>query len=337
MDALSELLADVRIRDAVFMRTRLGSQGVLRVGAARQPCFHLVTEGRVWLHPQGGAQPIALNVGDVAFFPQGEPHVLSAQGGEVSMLGPGVDLLRHWRQGEQAHADVIEAQAAGAGPACIGRTVSGCMHIEGVAEAWLWGGLPPWLTLQWGPGQSLPSWLVIGLAYLEQELRRKSIARQAVIDRLADIVFIQSLRTYLHGPAQPPAGWLMGLKDGMVSRVLGAMHREPQRPWQLAELARVGCVSRSVLAERFTQLLGVPPLTYLTQHRMHVAARRLLRSADPVAEVARSVGYQSAAAFAQAFRREFGCSPRDHRAQAGMASPSEAATVDDHHGAAIGG
>jgi AraC-like DNA-binding protein len=315
MDALSELLADVRIRDAVFMRTRLGPQGSLRVGEAAQPCFHLVTEGRVWLHPAGQGAPIALNTGDVAFFPQGQAHALSGCAGDLSPHG-GVDLLRLWRQPGAGHADVVDAQAQGAGRPCVARTISGRMHIEGVAEAWLWGGLPPWLTLQWGPTQAMPAWLVIGLAYLEQELGRESIARQAVIDRLTDIVFIQSLRTYLRGPGQAPAGWLMGLKDSMVSRVLGAMHREPARPWQLVELASVGCVSRSVLSERFTQLLGVPPLTYLTQHRMHVAARRLLRSADPVAEVARSVGYRSAAAFAQAFRREFECSPRDYRAQA---------------------
>ena len=313
MDALSEVLADVRIRDAVFVRTRLGAQGRLSVGDARQPCFHLVTDGQVWLHPAEGEAPLLLNTGDVAFFPQGQPHALS--GSATDPRRGGVDLLGHWRAEGGAGAATVHAPDHDPGPA-IGRTLSGCMHIEGVAEAWLWGGLPAWLTVQWGPDRRLPDWLVIGLAYLDQELGRDGIARQAVIDRLGDVFFIQSLRSYLHGPVRAPAGWLMGLKDGMVSRVLGAMHREPARPWQLAELARVGCVSRSVLAERFTQVLGMPPLTYLTQVRMHRAAQRLLRTGDPVADVARAVGYQSGAAFAQAFRREFGCSPRDYRQQA---------------------
>ncbi|HIV70673.1 MAG TPA: AraC family transcriptional regulator [Candidatus Aquabacterium excrementipullorum] len=311
---MSEVLADVRIRDAMFVRTQLGGQGALRVGQAGQPCFHLVTAGRVWLHPAPAEPAVALQTGDVAFFPQGGPHVLSAQPVLAAPSPDAADLLQHWREAAGAGASTVSSGGA-AGGVWSGRTLSGRMHIEGVAEAWLWGGLPPWLTLQW-EGRGLPGWLVIGLAYLEQELGRESLARQAVIDRLGDILFIQSLRTYLHGPGALPPGWLMGLKDGMVSRVLGAMHREPARAWQLAELAKVGCVSRSVLAERFTQLLGMPPLAYLTSLRMQLAGRRLRQSGAPVAEVARSVGYQSSAAFAQAFKRAFGCSPREHRAGA---------------------
>lgn len=312
MDSLSEVLADVRIRDALFVRTQLAGQGALRVGQADQPCFHLVTAGRVWLHPAPGEPSVPLQSGDVAFLPRGGPHVLSAQPVLTSASVDTADLLRHWRELTEASAATVTCGGAPGG-AWSGRTISGCMHIEGVTEAWLWGGLPPWLILQWG-GRGLPGWLMIGLAYLDQELGRDGLARQAVIDRLGDILFIQSLRSYLHGPGAVPPGWLMGLKDGMVSRVLGVMHREPARPWQLAELALVGCVSRSVLAERFTQVMGLPPLAYLTSHRMQVAGRRLLQSPASVAEVAASVGYRSSAAFAQAFKREFGCSPREHRA-----------------------
>ncbi len=306
---MSELLADVRIRDVTVVRTRLGAQGVLRAGPVNQPCFHLVTEGRVWLHRGEQGEPLALKVGDVAFFPQGEPHALSAQK-QIASSG-GVDLLKQWAQSSTATVDALSISS---GQACVARTLSGRMRIEGVSPAWLCGGLPPCLSLQWGT-QALPTWLSMGLAYLDNELRSENLARQAVIDRLGDILFIQSLRVYLDGPMQAPAGWLMGLKDGMVSRVLGAIHREPERPWQLAELARVGCVSRSVLAARFTQLLGMPPQAYLTQHRMHLAARRLQESALPVVEVARAVGYQSAAAFAQAFKRALGCSPSDYRSR----------------------
>ena len=296
MDPLSELLSDVRIRDAVFVRTRIGAPGLLRVGPVAQPCFHLVTEGRVWLHPASGQEPVPLQCGDIAFFPQGQAHRLS--GSPLPGEAAEVDLGAQWSSPGPPGAAVLDAPSGQMpGQRGVGRTISGCMHIEGVAPAWLLGGLPPWLTVQWGERQ-LPQWLSIGLAYLEQELSREHLARQAVIDRLGDVLFIQSLRSYLDSASDMPAGWLMGLKDGMVSRVLGAMHRDPARAWQLSDLARVGCVSRSVLAERFTQLLGMPPLAYLTRHRMHVAARRLQRSAEPVGDVARSVGYQSAAAFA---------------------------------------
>lgn len=309
MDPLSELLADVRVRDVTFVSTRLGPQGALRVGMANQPCFHLITEGRVWLHRDEQAVPLELKAGDIAFFPQGLPHALSTQ--KTRSPGEGIDLMAHWAQASTASVD---AMSGGVGSPCVARSLSGRLRIEGVSPAWLCGGLPPCLTLQWGT-QALPTWLSIGLAYLDNELRSAHLARQAVIDRMGDILFIQSLRVYLSGPTQAPKGWVMGLKDGMISRVLGAIHREPDRPWQLAELASVGCVSRSVLAARFTQLLGVPPQAYLTQHRMHLAARRLRESGASVVEVARSVGYQSAAAFAQAFKRELGHTPSAYRAQ----------------------
>jgi AraC-like DNA-binding protein len=321
MDALSDLLADVRLRGAVFVRTRLGATGHLAVseampeaasgGEGGQPCFHLVTEGRVWLHPGDGTEPILLKAGEVAFVPRGSKHRLTGQEATTGLL-PAVDLREQWEATRASGATLVESLKPGSFEPNMGRTLSGIVQIDGVAPAWLWRGLPTFTTLQWGEGK-VPHWLTIGLAYLDQELSRERLARQAVIDRLGDIVFIQSMRSYLEGSHRAPSGWLMGLKDSMVSRVLGAMHREPQQPWTLASLAKVGCVSRTVLAERFTQLLGEPPLGYLTRHRMHVAAGRLRRSADPVSDVARSVGYRSAAAFAQAFKREFECTPRDWR------------------------
>lgn len=326
MDTLSELLADVRVRNAVFVRTCLGARGDLLVGEAQQPCFHLVTKGRVWLHPGDGLQPVPMSAGDMAFFPRGRAHRLSGQPGGEALVA--VDLRAWLSMPEHDRSQILpitSAHDAALGSGHMGSTISGSLQISGVADAWLWGALPPHLLVQWGE-RALPTWLQIGLAYLDQELSREQLASQAVIDRLGDILLIQSLRTYLEGASgprqmpqvtgpEPAAGWLVALKDSMVSRVLGAMHRHPAHPWQLADLAREGCVSRSVLAERFAELVGQPPLTYLTRHRMQLAARRLKRSAMSVSEVAASVGYRSGAAFAQAFRREFACSPGEFRAR----------------------
>lgn len=323
MDTLSTLLADIRIRDARFVRARFDATGHLVVRETSQPCFHIVTTGRLWLHPGADLLPIAMQAGDVAFFPRGQAHALAGQPlppaqGEVEMqsgLAP---------SGVPGHVlDLPATNRPGMPPQGVGRSISGCMLIDGVADAWLWGALPPYLLVRWGD-RALPTWLQIGLAYLEQELDRDQLARQAIINRLGDILFIQSIRSYLEGSGtgkhepddQAAAGWLVALKDSMVSKVIGAMHREPARGWTLSDLARTGCVSRSVLAERFGELIGQPPLAYLTRHRMHLAARRLRQSSMSIADVARSVGYQSGAAFAQAFKREFACSPSAYRSQA---------------------
>lgn len=126
MDALSDVLADVRIRDAVFVRTRLGARGRLQVAEAGQPCFHLVTEGQVWLHPLGDDPPLLLGPGDVAFVPQGQAHVLS---GSPQPGSGGVDLLRRWREPEASVSSVVRAPDHEAG-GWQGRTLSGCMHID---------------------------------------------------------------------------------------------------------------------------------------------------------------------------------------------------------------
>lgn len=328
MDTLSTLLADIRIRDARFVRTNIDLAGHLVVRGGKLPCFHMVTRGKLWLHPAPDTAPILLQAGDVAFFPRGQAHELSGQ-----PVPPGrgeVTLQTYLASGEPAPGSVLSLPPDRAMPHRAGdaaRSISGQMLIDGVADAWLWGALPPFLLVRWGE-RALPHWLQIGLAYLEQELARDQLARQAIINRLGDILFIQSLRSYLEDPGvrgdadpnKPLAGWLVALKDGMISKVIGAMHRDPARTWALQDLARIACVSRSVLAERFVELMGQPPLAYLTHHRMHLAARRLRQSSMSVAEVARSVGYSSAAAFAQAFKREFACSPSTFRVQGGAPS-----------------
>lgn len=323
MDTLSTLLADIRIRDARFIRTRFGTAGHLVVRETSQPCFHMVTKGRLWLCPGPGLPPIAMQAGDVAFFPRGHAHSLAGQ--PVPPLTGEVDMQAGLAPSDARVAPMLDLPTIGR-PGMphegVGRSISGCMLIDGVADAWLWGALPPYLLVRWGD-RALPHWLQIGLAYLEQELARDQLARQAIINRLGDILFIQSIRAYLDGAApgsngptdSVATGWLMALKDSMISKVIGAMHREPARGWTLTELARTGCVSRSVLAERFAELIGQPPLAYLTHHRMNLAARRLRQSSMSIADVARSVGYHSGAAFAQAFKREFACSPSHYRMQ----------------------
>lgn len=191
MDSLSDLLADVRIRGAVFARTRLGSAGHLAVhealgdalGEAALPCFHLVTEGRVWLHPGDGSEPTLLKAGDVAFFPRGSAHRLT---GQAPLLGlaprrtcVGTGEMR------ASGATLVESFLPGSLDQAVGRTLSGSIQIQGWRRRGC-GGLPPWLTLQWGE-QTVPQWLTIGLTYLDQELSRERLARQAVIDRLGDI------------------------------------------------------------------------------------------------------------------------------------------------------
>src|SRR4029079_8313968 len=132
----------------------------------------------------------------------------------------------------------------------------------------------------------------------------------------AELMFIEVLRSYLGEQPSGQAGWLAGLRDDVVGRVVGLWHAQPAHPWTLDELAREAASSRSNVAKRFTELVGQPPMQYLTRWRMQVAANRLAQSGAKVATIAGEVGYESEAAFSRAFKKATGVAPgggRDSR------------------------
>jgi AraC-like DNA-binding protein len=130
-----------------------------------------------------------------------------------------------------------------------------------------------------------------------------------VLAKLAEVLFIEVLRLYMNEQVVGRTGWLAGVGDRIVGAALNALHARPAHAWTLEELAREAATSRSVLAERFTQLVGSSPMQYLTQWRMLLAANLLCRSNAPLARIAEDVGYQTDTAFIRAFRREFGAPP----------------------------
>jgi AraC-like DNA-binding protein len=132
---------------------------------------------------------------------------------------------------------------------------------------------------------------------------------ESVLTRLAELMFISVVRRYLDDLPPGQTGWLAGLRDEVVGRVLGLIHARPAHPWTLVDLAREGATSRSALAKRFTDLVGQPPMQYLTQWRMQVAANHLTQGNAKVATIAAEVGYESEAAFSRAFKKATGMAP----------------------------
>ena len=133
--------------------------------------------------------------------------------------------------------------------------------------------------------------------------------------RIAELVFVEVLRSYLTTASEDGASWLGGLRDPVVGRALARLHAQPARAWTLPELAREAGASRSVLAERFTYFVGHPPMLYLTRWRMQLAASRLAAGAAPVSAVAADVGYESEAAFCRAFKKVTGVTPASWRSR----------------------
>ena len=138
---------------------------------------------------------------------------------------------------------------------------------------------------------------------------------QGVLGRLSELMFIDVVRRYLEGLPAERSDWLSGLRDPFVGRALASLHRNPARHWTIESLARNVGLSRSALAERFTQFVGQPPMQYLAQWRMQLAANHLLSGLDSVAVIANRVGYESEAAFSRAFKKAVGVPPATWRSR----------------------
>ena len=172
----------------------------------------------------------------------------------------------------------------------------------------LLAGLPPVVKVG-VRGSNAGIWLEASLRYALAEARSPRPGGKGVLAKLAEVLFIEVLRIHMNEQAQGRTGWLAGINDRIVGAALRALHAEPALPWTLEELSRLAGTSRSVLAERFPQVVGQAPMQHLAQWRMLLATNLLVRSNAPLARIAEEVGYQTDTAFSRAFRREYGIPP----------------------------
>jgi transcriptional regulator GlxA family with amidase domain len=157
------------------------------------------------------------------------------------------------------------------------------------------------------------NWLENSILHLVEEAVSGRVGSEAMLAKLSEALFVDTLRRYIADLPQEQTGWLAGTRDAIVGKSLGLLHRRISHPWTIADLADEVGISRSALVERFTRYLSEPPMTYLTRWRLQLAARALERTSRGVADIASEVGYESEAAFNRAFKREFGLPPGRYR------------------------
>ena len=323
MDALSETLRVVRLVGAIFINARFTAPWcyqspradtvapLLEPGAERVVIFHLITEGECFVE-MNGQPPVRLVAGDAVLFPHGDAHLMTSQPGLPPATGGGrlAEVLSR-RPGQLAYG----------GGGARTRLVCGYLACDARLAAMLLQGLPSLVKVN-VRGSSAGTWLEASVRYALAEARSPRPGGAGVLAKLAEVLFIEVLRLYVNQQAEGRTGWLAGVGDRIVGAALNALHANPAQAWTLDELARVATTSRSVLAERFQQLVGTSPMQYLTQWRMLLAANLLSRSNAPLASIAQDVGYQTDTAFSRAFRREYGAPPDAwRRRQSGRALP----------------
>lgn len=317
MDVLSEVLKVIKLRGAIFFNAEFSAPWSfcspptstlaprLAPGATKLVLYHLVTEGRgyAWIDP---SQPLLLEAGDVVIFPHGDAHVMGN--------GKGTKPRDSGRELDQILARRLNLLQTGGG-GDITRFVCGYLAFESELSDVLLGGLPPIFKVNIR-SDVRGQWLENSIQFAVSEAAAARPGGEALLTRLSEVLFVETLRQYINQLPQGQTGWLAGARNPEVGRALAVMHRDPANEWTIAALAKEIGTSRSVLAERFRHYLGEPPMTYLTRWRLLLGARQLTSGNASVAEIAANVGYESEPAFNRAFKREFGLPPARYRSEA---------------------
>ena len=320
-DTLSDVLEVVKLTGALFFLVNARTPWVAEAPASTDLApvilpraqhvvsYHVISRGTCWCETPGHP-PLRLEAGDVLVVPHGDAYQLGSACG--MRTGWTLDDALAW----------FRAMAGGHLPFLVTEGGTGAERLQVVCGFLGCDALPfnPVLT-------SLPRILRVRLlgdsatrlsALLEFAVTESNGTRpgsRSVLLRIAELVFVEVLRSYLTTASEDRVSWLSGLRDPVVGRALARLHAEPARPWTLPELAREVGASRSVLAERFGSFVGHPPMQYLAHWRIQLAASRLAAGAAPVSAVASEIGYESEAAFCRAFKKVTGVTPASWRSR----------------------
>jgi AraC-like DNA-binding protein len=331
MDVLSDVLRVVRLSGAVFFTADFSAPWAIEspipemLASAVMPeaecvvLFHILVEGACEVVCQG--HPVlTMETGDVIVFPRGDQHTMRSHGAVTptpltSIFSPGGNdeppqlsyggggttsrFVCGYLNCDQRFSPLVEALPT----MLLVRSRDDYSAIDAVDAT----GSRPTVVPE-GSG----TWLGTTLKFTINEARAARPGNAAMLGRLTELMFVEILREYMHRLPANQGGWLAGLNDAHVGKALRLLHANPMRNWTVDELARESAISRSALAERFTELVGDAPIRYLANWRMQLA-KQMLREGAHVQEVATRVGYESEAAFNRAFKRATGSPPATWR------------------------
>jgi AraC-like DNA-binding protein len=315
MDPLSDVLRSFRLTGGVFLDahfrapwcvvTRVSAEdlGSFLTAPSLLIAYHFVIDGRLLVSIEG-EPTIEVCAGQVVLLPRNDVHTLASGSGLApvnahDLIQPspagGLAQVTHGGGGERTHL------------------VCGFLSSEDRYNP-LIAALPRMIKLDVAQGTSR-DWVDASVRFAASELTEGRFSSSSVMSRLSELLFTEAVRQYSATRGDQDAGWLKGLEDPRVTRALALIHRSISSPWSAEALAREVSMSRSAFVERFTKLMGMPPIRYLTLWRLQTAKLHLRDTQKTMAQLAHEIGYESEQAFSRAFRREFGLPPARWRDQ----------------------
>ena len=310
MDPLSDVLRAVRLTGSVFLSGHFTAPWCIGVKITADECarhlpglptqiigYHVVIEGRMLVGVD--SEPLVeVSAGEIVLFPQNDAHILADRRGVRPISAS--ELIQRSPDG-----GLYRIVHGGGGVAT--QIVCGFLASEDSYNP-LFSTLPKALKIDVRGGASR-EWIETSVRFAANELAEGRLASSSVITRLSESLLTEAVRQYASTLADEEVGWLKGVKDPHIGRALALIHHGLDAPWSAETLAREVALSRSAFVERFSSLVGMPPIRYLTFWRLQSAKLNLRETRKTIAQLAYSVGYESEEAFSRAFKREFGLPP----------------------------
>jgi AraC-like DNA-binding protein len=312
MDALSDVLRVAHLTGGVFLHAEFSAPWCMSGRVSPEHCrpalgpashlilYHYVIEGELLMRIEGDdGETLTLGKGEVVLLPRNDPHVM----GSDLELPPvrGSDVIQPPRNGGLSS---IRHGGNGARTQMICGFL-GCDSAEGNPVI---STLPAALKLALERGAEA-EWIQSTFQYAAEEVAAGRPGSETVLAKLSELLFVEAVRRYAEKLPEGQTGWLAGLRDTHVARALALIHSDITRSWTVDDLSHEVGLSRSALADHFIRLLSVPPMQYVANWRMRIAAQQLRNTGASLAQVADMVGYESEAAFSRAFKRAVGSAP----------------------------
>jgi AraC-like DNA-binding protein len=315
MDALSDVLRVIGLSGGVFLEAEFTAPWCISGRVTAEDCqpylaaprhvmsFHFLVEGRMQLRIEGG-QPVEVGAGEIVLLPRNDLHFFGSELQDAPV--PAGNVVRPPENGGLAR--IVHG-----GGGEVTRLICGFLGCDLPFHPLL-AALPPVLTQSVRLIRSGP-WIESTFQFAADEIAAGRVGSTVVLAKLSELLFVEAISRYMESLPAERRGWLAGLRDPLVSRALSLLHSRPAEQWTAETLAKEVGLSRSAFAERFSSLVGQPPMQYLTIWRLHLAAQRVRQGDCSIGRIGYEIGYESEAAFSRAFKRQFGMSPDAWRKQ----------------------